>query len=145
MINLATYIDSKGKETIYQPLVRMVNRDTIRLEEDYSFEMKGKIITIPKGFEYDGASVPRALWSITGICPFGWVLPAALIHDFTYVNEGNLGQGIIITREESDKFFVNSIYKDLKLINKNFISLYKFILRKFGTPKYGKSSWNQVY
>ena len=42
----------------------------------------GTRIVIPKGFIFDGASVPRFLWPI--LDPFGILLIAGLIHDFCY-------------------------------------------------------------
>ena len=42
----------------------------------------GAIIIVPEGFVYDGASVPRAAWSI--VRPFGRTLRASVIHDWLY-------------------------------------------------------------
>lgn len=39
-------------------------------------------IIIPKGFKFDGASIPRALWGI--LSPTGLLLIPGLIHDFGY-------------------------------------------------------------
>ena len=39
-------------------------------------------IVIPKGFVFDGASVPRPLWAI--LHPSGLLLIPALVHDFAY-------------------------------------------------------------
>lgn len=46
----------------------------------YKSDILGKIVVIPKGFVSDGASVPRALWSIYP--PFGKYLEAAIVHDW---------------------------------------------------------------
>jgi len=40
------------------------------------------IITVPTGFETDGASIPRPFWNILG--PHGPYFRAAVIHDFLY-------------------------------------------------------------
>ncbi len=37
---------------------------------------------IPKGFTFDGASIPRPLWAI--LSPVGLLLIPALIHDYAY-------------------------------------------------------------
>jgi len=42
----------------------------------------GVTIVVPVGFETDGASVPRCLWS--AIPPFGLHFNAAVVHDFLY-------------------------------------------------------------
>ena len=42
----------------------------------------GVIIVIPKGFIFDGASVPKPLWFL--LSPVGLLLVAGLVHDFAY-------------------------------------------------------------
>ena len=46
----------------------------------YASDVLDQVVTIPKGFQSDGASVPRALWSIYP--PFGKYLEAAVVHDW---------------------------------------------------------------
>ena len=43
---------------------------------------KGVKIVIPKGFVFDGASIPRPFWAI--LHPSGLLLIPALVHDFAY-------------------------------------------------------------
>lgn len=50
-------------------------------------------IVITRGFECDGASVPRLLWTLTGITPDGYHRPAALVHDYLYRHHGCLPEG----------------------------------------------------
>ena len=42
----------------------------------------GRVITIPKGFQFDGSSTPRGLWWL--LPSYGDFLFAALIHDWLY-------------------------------------------------------------
>ena len=55
---------------------------------DFTYEWiaegKRQRLTIPAGFEFDLASVPRVFWSITGITPDRLRWTAPLIHDFLY-------------------------------------------------------------
>ncbi len=68
---------------------------TLKVKEaDGSFKNIRNRITIPSGFRYDGASVPRFFWTITGIKPDGLQRAAALIHDMIYIQKGNLPEGI---------------------------------------------------
>jgi|GEM_PF-3366217 len=46
-------------------------------------------LTIPKGFRWDGASVPSFLWWL-GFWPDGKHRAAALVHDFIYIYKGKL-------------------------------------------------------
>jgi len=46
----------------------------------YRSDLLAKVVIVPKDFSSDGASVPRALWSIYP--PFGKYLEAAVVHDY---------------------------------------------------------------
>lgn len=50
-------------------------------------------ITIPLGFAFDGASVPRIVWTLTGLIPTGAYLGAAAVHDYCYQRRGRLLRG----------------------------------------------------
>lgn len=52
------------------------------LKEDFEFELSGKKHYIPKGFVFDGASVPRFLWVF--LSPVGILLLGSMIHDYLY-------------------------------------------------------------
>lgn len=89
-----------------QPDIRPYTEKYYRLHADYIYEWKyntkdreGNPITIQsritawKDFVYDGASVPRFLWTLTGYRPDGLHRAAALIHDWIYVHKGILPKG----------------------------------------------------
>jgi len=82
---------------IKQPLMVPTGESEYTLVEDYSYtwvamgndgKIKEQVMVVPKYHKSDGASVPRFLWSITGIRPDGLNRAAALIHDFIYENKG---------------------------------------------------------
>ena len=53
------------------------------LLDNYYYRTKaGKLITIPRGSDSDGASTPRAIWNV--LPPFGDYWKAAYLHDFLY-------------------------------------------------------------
>lgn len=62
-----------------------------------------KLITIPAGFEWDGASVPRPLWFV--MPKWGENSVAFLMHDWLY----SCNCPPILSRKESDKM----LYDDL--------------------------------
>jgi hypothetical protein len=79
----------------YNIPVRFRGEEGYQLAEQYvySWTMPDKIqrtITIPAGFTYDGASVPRLVWTMSGITPDGLIRAAALVHDFIYRHSGRL-------------------------------------------------------
>jgi hypothetical protein len=77
---------------IEQPDVRPVGEVRYRLHDDYTYNWDDNgacfRIQIPRGFVYDGASVPRVLWSVTGLRPDGLIRAAALVHDYFYRWDG---------------------------------------------------------
>ncbi|MGF1753658.1 DUF1353 domain-containing protein [Vibrio makurazakiensis] len=53
------------------------------VKEEWSYKLpNGVIIVIPKGFVFDGASIPRPLWML--LSPTGLLLIPGLIHDYAY-------------------------------------------------------------
>jgi hypothetical protein len=56
------------------------------LEEDFYLRIGELIYCIQKGFDFDGASIPKAVWSIIGHPMEMWILLAALPHDAWYAS-----------------------------------------------------------
>jgi hypothetical protein len=67
----------------------------------YKSDFLGAVVTVPKGFKSDGASVPRAMWSIYP--PFGKYLEAAVVHDWFCVL-GHKGESPIDYKEAAKVF-----------------------------------------
>ncbi len=77
-------------------------------------------ITIPAGFSFDGASVPRVCWTLTGLLPSGVHLGAAAVHDYAYERRGRIirgevaclmegvwqPQGVVWDRGQCDEMFL---------------------------------------
>ncbi len=69
---------------VSQLYVQLIGDMKFRISEDLSYENRKFIITVLKGFEFDGLSKPTATWSIMG-CPFGGLdTIAGTIHDALY-------------------------------------------------------------
>jgi YD repeat-containing protein len=106
-----------------QPINRPVGERTYELVEDWTYEWDHaglrRRITVPKGFVCDGASVPRLVWTCTGVLPDGLIRAAALVHDWLYKHRGRLPLGsyhelrgghwldvpLAASREASDRLF----------------------------------------
>lgn len=79
-----------------QPDTEPVAGDRYRLRRTHRYEWahgeggrrQRYRLTVPAGYVYDGASVPRWLWSVTGILPDGLQREAALLHDWLYEHRG---------------------------------------------------------
>lgn len=72
-------------------------------------------ICVPKGFKYDGASIPRVLWSLVGMRPDGLNRAAALVHDWCYVNGGivttDTCDDLTLTKKDADRLFRDLLIK----------------------------------
>lgn len=68
-------------------------------KQAFSFKYKDHGYTIPKGFQFDGASIPRAVWWYASPMDKDLLL-GALVHDFCY-NPKTRPKGI--SKLEADK------------------------------------------
>ena len=50
-------------------------------------------VHVPSRYEFDGGSVPRIAWSMSGLTPEGKEIPAWMIHDLLYDTGGVLPYG----------------------------------------------------
>jgi hypothetical protein len=73
--------------------------DKMELGQDYVFHVDGLEIWIPKGYRWNGASVPKFLWSIFGGRFEPDRLEASLKHDWVYLNHS-------VGRAASDRQFL---------------------------------------
>jgi hypothetical protein len=99
------------------PHYSYINKSEAVLEQSYSFAFiyKGEsyTLTIPVGFVWDGATIPRIGWSIVGLTPFGIHDEATLIHDYLYEYEGEFDEvKPHISRSFVDAMFIAKL-KDL--------------------------------
>jgi hypothetical protein len=58
------------------------------LEAPYAYDDHGTRLTVPAGFRFDLASVPRLFWPL--VAPFELSIAAPLLHDFLYRCAGEL-------------------------------------------------------
>lgn len=100
-----------------------------KLLEDYTRQL----ITVPTGFIYDKASVPRIFWAL--MPPDGLYGGAACIHDWIYHNHGILKDGRVFTKEMADELF----YKIMLLDGVNKIKAKTMYL---AVKWFGQKKWN---
>ena len=80
--------------------VNIIKEDVFILSEDKTVESLGYRVTIKKGFDFDGASIPKWLWSIYGSPLNGNYVVASLIHDGLYASQK-------VSKSVSDKIFLD--------------------------------------
>jgi hypothetical protein len=76
-----------------------------RLTNPFSYISSRGTITVPTGFETDGASIPRVFWSI--LDPFGPYFKAAVIHDWLYSPHNRR-----FTRAQADDIFKEAMFNN---------------------------------
>lgn len=71
-----------------QPDTRPISDKEFELQSDYTADIiRNGVhlqIIVPKGFKTDLASIPRILWTISGMDPDGLYRGAAVVHDYLY-------------------------------------------------------------
>ena len=81
---------SQGDMPLMRPLPVKKRGERRRWEimEDWRYDLSGEyeIYIIPRGFIFDGASIPRLFWNI--LSPTGYLFIAGLIHDYAYKYAG---------------------------------------------------------
>ena len=98
------------------PIITYIEEENLwRLEEAYTYSHAGHQITVPAGYKFDLASVPRLFWFL--IAPFELSIAAPLVHDFLYDHTGNPPEGSIIppkvySRRETDRIFREIMEKE---------------------------------
>ena len=90
------------------PVISHIGEKQWRLEQSYAYHDGNHKITVPALFEFDLASVPRALWWLIG--PFDLSIAAPLIHDFLYRYQGQPPGDAVdppraYSRKEADQLF----------------------------------------
>ena len=121
-----------------QPDARPVEKNIYELFEEwtYTWEKDGvtRRLVLPKGFRYDGASVPRFLWSVIGLRPDGLIRAAALVHDFLYFYGGKVPSGSYQILNDNDEWDNLESEEDI-WTRKNSDRIFVRLMREFGVSK----------
>ena len=107
------------------------------IAKDFHFTLGGVQYVIPKGFQFDGASIPKFLH--TWLSPTGVLLMGGLVHDYAYKYAGLKIKG---KKElhELDQKESDIIFRDINIENNGF----KFLnyLAYWGLRIGGFVAWN---
>ena len=99
----------------------------------YKWDKNGETyrIVVPKGFIYDGASIPRLVWTLTGMRPDGLLRAAALVHDFLYEHKGKMPKGTYQMRSDKRYTDLNDQWS-----RKNADKMFARILKESGVSRF---------
>ena len=110
--------------------VNIVDENVFILLEDVVVESLGYKLTVKKGFDFDGASIPQALWSVYGNPLSGKFRIAALVHDALYASAE-------LPREVADAIF-------LDLMKQHKVGYVKRQTMYYAVRSAGWYSWKQL-
>jgi len=88
---------------------------------DWNFQVKGEMFVIPKGFQFDGASVPKFLH--TWLSPVGVLLMGGLIHDYGYKYQTLLKKNKKETIGIKDQKWMDELFRDINIEQNGFLLL----------------------
>ena len=111
--------------------LEIINENLFILSKDKTVESLGYSITVKKGFDFDGASIPKWLWSIYGSPLNGDYVVASLIHDGLYASQK-------ISKSLSDKVFLD-VMKQSKVGYIKRTSMY-LAVKLFGSKDWKEAS-----
>ena len=83
------------------------------ITKDFHFEIDGTAYVIPKGFRFDGASIPKFLR--TFFSPVGVLLMGGLVHDYMYKYTTLLEKNKKKTMGELDQKRADQIFRDINI------------------------------
>jgi|GEM_PF-863009 len=110
-------ITTKNQKNWVQKLVAFIfkiRRWELARNWCYQLNEEDKII-IPKGFKFDGASIPKIFWAI--LSPTGLLLIPGLLHDYGYKHnqiwELDPDNGIVPFKKDAGKDYWDQLFKDV--------------------------------
>ena len=132
-------IPTAGKGFWGAILMWLLGTRTWEIVKDYHFTIHGQDYVIPKGFVFDGASVPKFLAS--WLSPVGVLLVGGLVHDYAYKYEMLLKKGKKETSHTLTQKEADIIFRDIN-IEQNGFHLMNYLaywaLRLAGFVAWGK-------
>ena len=110
--------------------VNIVDENVYILLEDVVVESLGYKTTVKAGFDFDGASIPKWLWSIYGSPLTGNYVVASLIHDGLYASQK-------VSKRLSDKIF-------LDIMKQSSVGYIKRTSMYLAVKLFGGKDWNKA-
>ena len=115
--------------------LKVIGKQAYEVCEPLIYTTAGMTVQVGKGFDFDGASVPQALWSF-GLSPMtGGYQRSACLHDALYASE-------YFTREVCDGLFLEAMASEGVCYFKRYAMFYA--VRSFGWMVWKKHKQEEV-
>ena len=114
-------IKTKGKGFWKAIVMWLLSTRNWELIEDWKYNLDGKEYIIPKGFQFDGASIPKFLR--TFFSPVGVLLIGGLVHDYMYKYThckpvSAKGALLVVDQKRADQ-----IFRDINIVVNGFYTM----------------------
>ena len=114
-------IRTKGKGFWKAIVMWLLSTRNWELIEDWKYNIDGKEYIIPKGFQFDGASIPKFLR--TFFSPVGVLLIGGLVHDYMYKYThckpvSAKGALLVVDQKRADQ-----IFRDINIVVNGFYTM----------------------
>ena len=131
-------IETKGKGFWKSMLHWFLSTRNWELTKDWNYTINDVEYVVPKGFQFDGASIPKFLRAF--FSPVGIMLIGGLVHDYGYKYETLLLKGKKKTIGIKTQKWMDEVFKD---ININVNGFYVFnLLSYYSLRLAGFIAWN---
>ena len=108
------------------------------LTKDFVYKIDRRLFVVPKGFIFDGASVPKFFRS--WLSPMGVLLIGGLIHDYGYKYETLLYNNMKNTNGKKSQRWMDQTFRDINIdVNGFFVMNY---VAYYGLRLAGWLAWN---
>ena len=114
-------IKTKGKGFWKAIVMWLLSTRNWELTQDWKYNIDGKDYIIPKGFQFDGASIPKFLR--TFFSPVGVLLIGGLVHDYMYKYThckpvSAKGALLVVDQKKADQ-----IFRDINIVVNGFYTM----------------------
>ena len=118
----------------HSPVIMPHDKDEYQVKESFFYMDENFEVWVPYGTIFDGASIPRILWTTTGSPFLPQFVGPALIHDYLYVKCKD--QNKRVTKKQADKLFH-------KLLRENGVGRYQAWKMHRAVRMFGKGNFNK--
>ena len=122
------------------PILSYLGGRSWRLEADYPYRDAETTITVPKGFEFDLSSIPRALWWL--LAPFELSVVAPLLHDFLYHHGGKPPAGAVVPHRIYNRAEVDAMFRGI--MRKEGVARWRQALGYLAVRAFGQGAWHEA-
>lgn len=89
--------------------IKVIGKQAYEVDSPLVYERENQIIQVNPGFDFDGASIPQALWGIVGSPMTGGYQKSACLHDALYASE-------YFPRDECDAIFLEAMESEMEAL-----------------------------